>query len=198
MGTLLIRILTPCHVWTVQFSVMGSFVLLAIGQIVLKNVFGSTMTTGTIVWPSWTGITQLSIDALAEIWLVVMPAYILWNVHLPRGQQLLIRLLFGSSILAAIPGVACRVFLTRQNPTWVEVMAHLQVSVAMIVCNTVVIGTHLYILFFRTGDSRVESSEENSNTDGLYFQSDLLAMEEIPLDKKVSQSQVVAYQIMSH
>ncbi|PPQ70432.1 hypothetical protein CVT25_004304 [Psilocybe cyanescens] len=158
------RIFPAKHVCRrVALWISGIFLFLYIGNvmIVIFQCWGSTVhNTGQIQLCAQKSTNikvkviariSLTLDALAEVILVVAPLVMLWRIRLPKGERRLILSLFSSSILSFLGSVAFFVVWVlarrfgKQSIFVTKMTAQLQVAVSLLVCNLLVVT----MLFYR-------------------------------------------------
>ncbi|PPQ91565.1 hypothetical protein CVT25_008602 [Psilocybe cyanescens] len=98
-----------------------------------------------------TSFKVITLDALAEVILVVTPLVMLRNIRLPKSERRLILALFSSSILSFLGSVAFFVVwilarsVGQQSVFITKMTAQLQVAISLLVCNLLVVT----MLFYR-------------------------------------------------
>ncbi|KAF4623579.1 hypothetical protein D9613_001518 [Agrocybe pediades] len=134
-------------------------------SIIVQNLVACTRKGGpgfpwcTIVpqYALYTGVQELVTNLIADIWLLLAPAYILYRMKLQRPHYVLILTIFLCGIFTALASISHAVFLIIKapDPTWMILTGHIELAVAVIVSNLLVLVTYLYRVFrsFYKGDS---------------------------------------------
>ncbi|TFK31031.1 hypothetical protein BDQ12DRAFT_763373, partial [Crucibulum laeve] len=111
--------------------------------------------------PSWIAPIELTTDLLGDLWLIGSPAYMLFNMKLPRNHRYLILAIFTSGIFTAAASVAHCIFIILKRPRAIGTSAAIQAAISLIVCNLLVVVTYIYRVF-RDGDN---SDSESADTE---------------------------------
>ncbi|PPQ79201.1 hypothetical protein CVT25_002779 [Psilocybe cyanescens] len=158
------RIFPSKHVYRrVALWISGIFLFLYVANVmmVIFKCWGSTSQKtsqiqlcaqkSTSVKVKVTTRLSFTLDALAEVILVVTPLVMLRNIRLPKGERRLILALFSSSILSFLGSVAFFVVWVlarsfgQQSIFITKMTAQLQVAISLLVCNLLVVT----MLFYR-------------------------------------------------
>ncbi|KAF9554779.1 hypothetical protein CPC08DRAFT_766457 [Agrocybe pediades] len=114
-----------------------------------------------------TGITELITDIAADVWLIGAPAYILLRMKMNRSHKRLIVAIFLCGIFTSLASISHVVFLFLNSSLWMGFTGHLQVAIAIVVSNLVVLVTYMYQAFRQRSRNELEDNstgEEESTT----------------------------------
>ncbi|KAF8905751.1 hypothetical protein CPB84DRAFT_1823099 [Gymnopilus junonius] len=95
-------------------------------------------------------IVGVTVDFAADIVLVAAPLIMFWKIDFPRQERVLVLVLFSSSVLTMIASMLyCTIWYaaSRLGPDsrlLFEMMAQLQATVSLLVCNSLVVAMLLY------------------------------------------------------
>ncbi|KAF9531849.1 hypothetical protein CPB83DRAFT_847921, partial [Crepidotus variabilis] len=87
---------------------------------------------------------SLATDAIGDCWLVGAPAYMLSNTKLSSHYRLLLLLIFSASIFVIFSSVVHYCFILTNQVSYVSIVAHIELGLAITVSNLLVLGTWLY------------------------------------------------------
>ncbi|KIJ90752.1 hypothetical protein K443DRAFT_657898 [Laccaria amethystina LaAM-08-1] len=122
------------------------------------------------------GIMTTSLDLSGDILLIFVPLITFWRVRLPQTQRRLILITYSASFMTLIASISFCVSLYGSiignfnlGASIITMMAHIEATTSMIICNIVVITMFFYRIFRRGRDPEeveesVEKSEETLNT----------------------------------
>ncbi|KZP14681.1 hypothetical protein FIBSPDRAFT_751463, partial [Athelia psychrophila] len=129
------------------------------------------------------GIAEICMDAVSDFLLMAMASRLLRDARQLKSQRKLIRGLFSASILTTVFSVVHIVFVIQAEVLLIIMTGHLEVSIALIVCNLPVVVTWFYRHFRRmhaeeaygytTDSSSVRASLENTLDASAIAQTDL-------------------------
>ncbi|KAF8981845.1 hypothetical protein BDQ17DRAFT_1438198 [Cyathus striatus] len=164
VGVTIIRLSNPSRMRQLSKGLMVLFGMLPAVFLIQKLFLCGkpTIESWRCVWPFWTGITDIIIGILADTWLTSMPAYMLWQMSLPRKHFRLLQSIFACGVLVTVAAVAHGVFVIEKRYVWMTSSAHFEIAISLIVCNLLVVVTYIYRVFWSTGETRVESTEETA------------------------------------
>ncbi|KJA27045.1 hypothetical protein HYPSUDRAFT_981809 [Hypholoma sublateritium FD-334 SS-4] len=94
--------------------------------------------------PRYVGIIELVTDNLADLWLILAPVYMLFHMKLRSVHHRLILAIFTCGLFTMLASITHSVFILINSPAWVGISADIQVTIAIIVSNLLVIVTGLY------------------------------------------------------
>ncbi|KAF8996418.1 hypothetical protein BDQ17DRAFT_1284515 [Cyathus striatus] len=164
VGVTIVRLSNPTRMRQISKGVMVLFGTLAV-VLVIQKLFlcgKPTLESWRCVWPLWTGIIEIITDIIADTWLTATPAYMLWQMSLPRRHFRLLQAIFACEVFVMVAGIAHGVFIIEQRYLWMTSFAHLEIAISLIVCNLLVVVTCIYRVFWSTGETRIESTEETA------------------------------------
>ncbi|KAF8972580.1 hypothetical protein BDZ97DRAFT_842218 [Flammula alnicola] len=116
--------------------------------------------------PRYTAILELVTDLLADLWLLLSPAYIFWRMKLRRAHHRLILAIFACGIFTALASITHSVFILLDSSPWVGLSGHIEVAIAIVVSNLLVLVTFIYRVFRRDSNNSHRSSTSVSTTTG--------------------------------
>lgn len=93
--------------------------------------------------------TQFATDAISDIALVLMPIRLLREIHLPKGQRILIISVFSTSIVVSLASIIHVIFVLQTDVYMQSITAQVELALSLIVCNLLVIVTCIYKVFRR-------------------------------------------------
>ncbi|KAJ3504731.1 hypothetical protein NLJ89_g7785 [Agrocybe chaxingu] len=112
--------------------------------------------------PRVTAYIELATDAIGDMWLLCSPVILLWKMKLSRRHRRLLIAIFSCSIFITFASIAHAYFIVVRIPPWVGITAHIQLGVAVTVCNLLVLITRIYSVFYdTTSQTRTETTESN-------------------------------------
>jgi len=111
-----------------------------------------------------TGILELSTDLAGDVWLLLAPGFMLWQMKLPRSSHRLILAIFACGVFNTGASIAHTVFILKNNGLWISVTGHIQATIALTICNLLVVVTCLYRVFNRDSNSSAEESSESKSS----------------------------------
>ncbi|KDR75520.1 hypothetical protein GALMADRAFT_247965 [Galerina marginata CBS 339.88] len=97
--------------------------------------------------PTYTGIIELVTDILADLWLLLAPAYMLFQMKLERAHHRLILAIFLCGIFTSLASISHSVFILLNSPFWLGLTGHIEVAVAIVISNLLVLVTYIYRVF---------------------------------------------------
>lgn len=169
-------------------------------------------------------LTINSADCVADLWLLFAPAYVLWQMKLQRAQRNLILTIFLCGVFTSLASIAHVVFILVNSPLWLRLTGHIEVSlflkkiwcfmmskywliyswciqvaVAIIVSNLLVVVTYVYRVFRQLNANVLNASREaevpnspgtSSNTETTMTTSGHLSSEESAFSSNASSSKL--------
>ncbi|CAA7262075.1 unnamed protein product [Cyclocybe aegerita] len=112
--------------------------------------------------PRATAYIELATDLIGDMWLLCSPIFLLWRMKLPRRHRRLLIAIFSCSIFITFASIAHAYFIVVRIPAWVGITAHIQLGVAVTICNLLVLVTRVYSVFCdTTSETRTETEESN-------------------------------------
>ncbi|PPR04820.1 hypothetical protein CVT24_007080 [Panaeolus cyanescens] len=112
------------------------------------------------VTPRYAVYVDLVLDILADIWLIAAPLLMLFRSNLSQKHKRLIAGIIACGVFIALASVLHIAFLMTRELLMVAITAHVQTTVAIVVCNLLVLVTFAYqrfpVWFGRWGSSRRE------------------------------------------
>ncbi|KAF9554771.1 hypothetical protein CPC08DRAFT_696300, partial [Agrocybe pediades] len=76
----------------------------------------------------YTGIMELISDVIADLWLLLAPAYILFQMKLQPSKRNLILAIFLCGIFTSLASIAHVVFILLNSPLWLRITGHIEVG----------------------------------------------------------------------
>ncbi|KAI0634878.1 hypothetical protein C8Q77DRAFT_1055091 [Trametes polyzona] len=104
------------------------------------------------------GGLELATDLLADIILVFLPMRLLWRISLSFGKRVLLQAIFSASMFTSIVSIVHGVYVFGSNRNAEGILAHIEASTALIVCNLAVLLTWLMRAFGHREDSEAGPS----------------------------------------
>ncbi|KAI0646490.1 hypothetical protein C8Q79DRAFT_909611, partial [Trametes meyenii] len=99
------------------------------------------------------GGLELATDFLADIILVYLPAKLLWNIKLSFTKRVLLMGIFSASMFTTVVSVIHGVYVFSENRNAEGILAHIEASTALMVCNLAVLVPWLSRAFGHRGES---------------------------------------------
>ncbi|KAJ3510446.1 hypothetical protein NLJ89_g4670 [Agrocybe chaxingu] len=145
----IVRLLARGHLR--QYSVIASVVFAIFWSVlVLQKIFfcGRDLRKySQCRIPRYTGIMELTMDIIADVWIICIPAYILWQMKLRRNHHRMILAIFMCGILTTLASIVHSVFILLSSSIWIGLSAHIQLAISVFVSNLLVLGTYVYRVF---------------------------------------------------
>ncbi|KAF8154168.1 hypothetical protein B0H34DRAFT_677016 [Crassisporium funariophilum] len=122
--------------------------------------------------PRLTAALELTTDMLADLWLILWPAYMLMKIRLPKNHFRLLLACFSCGILTTGVNIAHSIFIILKKNSLIGVTAHYQLAISLLLCNILVLVTYIYRVF-RAANSPLTSGESSDETPrpGTFFSS---------------------------
>ncbi|KAF9054115.1 hypothetical protein BJ165DRAFT_1436143 [Panaeolus papilionaceus] len=111
--------------------------------------------------PQYTGILELTLDLLADVWLLGAPFYLLYLLKLPRQHHRLISTIFACGFLATITSIVHGYYVIKKKGTLMIITSQIQVAISIVSCNLLILITYIYRRMHRDD----ETIEQTDNTD---------------------------------
>ncbi|KAF8981314.1 hypothetical protein BDQ17DRAFT_886043 [Cyathus striatus] len=159
VGVTIVRLSNPSRMRQVSKGIMMLFGMLATVLLIQKLFLCGkpTIESWKCVWPQWTGIMEI-----VNTWLTAVPAYMLWQMSLPRKHFRLLQAIFACEVFVTIAGITHGIFIIEKHYFWMASAVHFEIASSLIVCNLLVVVTYIYRVFWSTGETRIESAEETA------------------------------------
>ncbi|KAF8550414.1 hypothetical protein OG21DRAFT_1446606 [Imleria badia] len=110
-------------------------------------------------------IFQVTINCIADMTSVIFPLKLLWRVKLPHRQRRMVLSLFTTSRFLCGFSLAHSIAQLVGNWSIEEILANLQLAVFMIVCNLLVVVTHVYRVFLKNSSDQEPPSMSDPSDD---------------------------------
>ncbi|KAF9457827.1 hypothetical protein BDZ94DRAFT_1146471, partial [Collybia nuda] len=142
----ILRLLPPCRTKKFVLGMIGWFAITFTVLFVQRIWWCGSNKVWTDDCPCWTPfiIEKLCTDVIANVMLVVVPVFMLWNSTLPKGPCWMIRVVFATSITVTACSATHAVYVLGDNRVLEGFTAHFEVPVTVMICNLLVIVTFCY------------------------------------------------------
>ncbi|OBZ77450.1 hypothetical protein A0H81_02516 [Grifola frondosa] len=108
------------------------------------------------------GVVELATDCIADFILVILPVRLLWSVKLAIPRRKLLMAIFSASIITTVVSVVHTVYVFSPNRNAEGILAHVEASTSLIICNLAVLVTWMARVIFRGYDM---DSPQGGSTD---------------------------------
>ncbi|KAF9048940.1 hypothetical protein BJ165DRAFT_1072017 [Panaeolus papilionaceus] len=101
--------------------------------------------------PRYVAYTELLLDIMADLWLIVAPLVLLFRTSLSHKHRRLIAGIFGCGLLITSTSVLHVTYLMSREYLMSALTAHIQLSVAVLVCNLLVLVAYVHQKYHSRG-----------------------------------------------
>ncbi|CAA7267690.1 unnamed protein product [Cyclocybe aegerita] len=151
-----------------QYSIVASVIFTIFWSVlILQKIFFCGKDLGKYTQcriPRYTGIMELTMDILADMWIICAPVYILWQMKLRRSHHRMILSIFMCGILTTLASIVHSVFILLSSSIWIGLSAHIQLAISVFVSNLLVLGTYVYRVFHAISDVGDSTTSNNDKT----------------------------------
>ncbi|KAF9528740.1 hypothetical protein CPB83DRAFT_853669 [Crepidotus variabilis] len=107
----------------------------------------SGMTAPAIPWCTFTSLTpalSLSLNTLADIFLIVWPALMLTEMKLNKTHRWFLIACFSTSVFVMVIDCLYSAYFLKGDLTTTVLLGHIEIVITLLFCNTTVLATYLY------------------------------------------------------
>ncbi|ESK95181.1 hypothetical protein Moror_13795 [Moniliophthora roreri MCA 2997] len=119
------------------------------------------------------GIIQTIVDVALSVLLVALPLYALRYMDLPSAKRNLLMFLFTSSIFTLAAALVHNVYVLKPSRLLTHYTGHIELGIALLVCNIHIVVASLYTLHVRETESREPRPRQSWAHDSTVHSEDL-------------------------
>ncbi|KAH9852440.1 hypothetical protein C2E23DRAFT_885585 [Lenzites betulinus] len=109
---------------------------------------------------------ELATDFVGDLILVIMPMRLLWRIKLSFAKKLLLQCIFSASMFTTIVSIIHAVYVFSPDRNGEGILAHIEASTALIVCNLAVLMTWFMRVLGHNDDSEAAPPSNYSDRSG--------------------------------
>ncbi|KAF8993198.1 hypothetical protein BDQ17DRAFT_1431901 [Cyathus striatus] len=167
----IVRVIATGKMKIISKIVAVVFGLFSIGLMVQKLIICGPPSSVKFLCsnPNITGYSELVTSIVADLWLLLAPAYLLWKMNLRKRHHRLLQAIFACEILVLTASLAHSVYIVRKDYILQAVTSHFEIAISHLVCNLLFLVTYIYRIFRNGEETRdvATTSAPSRHTDPL-------------------------------